>query len=409
MVENQSNITSGAAEKSQDIVQQARQHILKLFNQKHDSRLVYHNYAQTAAILEQVQKLEKAMKVADEVVEIALLAACFQLTGYLENTQRAAALSIEFARQFLQNQQYPAEKLQQVVQTLDTAFRGKATTAAEALLLDATNAVRYAEDFMESNALLRLELELIENRQLDKSDWRQRQLEQLLRVQFFTPYGKLHFAPKVAQHILKLKSQLEKTPSQTTATALSSTPQRPFQQLTTDATSRAAQTFFRTNYRIHINLSAIADNKANIMISVNAVLVSVLITFLSYQNIGQTQPRILLPVLLFIVTGLTSLTFAVLSARPKVTKLNTDQLDLNQIKRNIAFFGNFVTLGLEQYEEALDAILRDDELLYGNMGRDLYYLGKVLEKKYYFLTLSYNTFMIGFFATAIAFLIALFV
>jgi hypothetical protein len=56
----------------------------------------------------------------------------------------------------------------------------------------------------------------------------------------------------------------------------------------------------------------------------------------------------------------------------------------------------------------MDAVLRDGELLYGNMVRDLYFLGKVLDKKYRYLTMSYNIFMIGFIATVITFLIAIF-
>ena len=66
------------------------------------------------------------------------------------------------------------------------------------------------------------------------------------------------------------------------------------------------------------------------------------------------------------------------------------------MEKNIIFFGNFVNLELEEYEEAMDAVLREGELMYGNMVRDLYFLGKVLDKKYRYLTNSYNIFMVGF-------------
>ena len=117
---------------------------------------------------------------------------------------------------------------------------------------------------------------------------------------------------------------------------------------------------------------------------------------------------VLLPVVIFLVTGLASLIFAVLSIRPKVTSLLGDKFDLEKAKRNIIFFGNHVNLSLEQYEEAMDAMFRDSELMYGNMTRDMYYLGKVLDKKYRFLTISYNIFMVGFVATVLTFLVATF-
>ena len=143
------------------------------------------------------------------------------------------------------------------------------------------------------------------------------------------------------------------------------------------------------------------------MISVNSILISVLISMLTYRNMADTNPRLLLPVVIFLVTGLSSLIFAVLSARPMVTMLNRQPVDLQQAKKNLDFFGNFVTLSPEDYEAAMNEVLRDDALLYGNMVRDMYYLGKVLEKKYRFLTLSYNLFMLGFVATVSTFLWAI--
>ncbi len=87
---------------------------------------------------------------------------------------------------------------------------------------------------------------------------------------------------------------------------------------------------------------------------------------------------------------------------------NNEKTPKEQIQRNIVFFGNFVPLQLEEYETAMDAMFRDSELMYGNMTRDLYYLGKVLEKKYRYLTVSYNIFMVGFIATVGMFLFTFF-
>jgi hypothetical protein len=118
---------------------------------------------------------------------------------------------------------------------------------------------------------------------------------------------------------------------------------------------------------------------------------------------------ILLPVVIFLVTGLASLIFAVLSARPKVTNLNSKTgLSKTEIVRNVVFFGNFVPLSVDDYEEAMDTVFRNSELYIGNLTRDLYFLGKVLDKKYRFLTASYNIFMVGFVATVITFLWVLF-
>ncbi|MCB9331840.1 MAG: hypothetical protein H6574_12220 [Lewinellaceae bacterium] len=54
------------------------------------------------------------------------------------------------------------------------------------------------------------------------------------------------------------------------------------------------------------------------------------------------------------------------------------------------FFGSFIHLSLDQYEAAVDEMLRDGRLLFGNMARDLYFLGHVLDKKYKLLAYSYT-------------------
>jgi hypothetical protein len=88
--------------------------------------------------------------------------------------------------------------------------------------------------------------------------------------------------------------------------------------------------------------------------------------------------------------------------------LNENVTSKEERRKNMVFFGNFVTMDLEEYEESMDALFRDSELLYGNLTRDLYFLGKVLDKKYRYLKVSYNIFMIGFVATVVTFLIMLF-
>ena len=242
------------------------------------------------------------------------------------------------------------------------------------LFLDALHAQHYGKSFFEQTPLLKLERELLPREIFSQFDWTQLQLQQLLKVGYHHPYAKEHFEPILAQHILEQKSLMEKKRrDQSLDPAIS--PLRTFQQIERKLPTSGIQTFFRSNYRNHINLSAIADNKANIMISVNAIVISVLISVVGFQNFTETKPILLMPVVLFLITGLSSLIFAVLSARPKVTSVNAELQDPMERRRNIVFFGNFVSLPIEEYEEAMDAMFRDGELLYGNLTRDLYFLG----------------------------------
>ena len=388
------------------ILNSSKDYVINLFNQVHDARLVYHNFQRTSEIVKMVENIGEAENFSADTIEIATIAAWFQDVGLLFDYENHEQKSANISKEFLEVQQYDKTKITQVLDciasTKDDAVPGNREAQ---LLVDGIHAFEATSNFFYTRPLLRVEWELMANRQLDDVEWNQLQLQYLLGAKFYTAYGKNNFSPEVAQNILTQKQKTAKSQKSMISKQIMEGDVRKFQHLERKAPERLTQTFFRVNYRNHINLSAIADNKANIMISVNAILISVMISYLSSQNIAQTNPMVLLPVVIFIVTGLASLIFAVLSIRPKITSLNPSDTSVEEAKKNIIYFGNFVTLSIDQFEEAMDAMFRDSELMYGNMTRDLYYLGQVLDKKYRYLTMAYNIFMVGFVATVITFLV----
>ncbi len=412
MQSSSANPSQQSSEKPTNLfIQMALQFIYRYYDRYHQTGAVYHGFFRVTELGKKVKTLALENKLKDETLEIAAIALFFLDTAQLQQTTIFPKDSIELAKAFLQEKQYPTQKLNRVVTTIQTlASRKSPNEVEEKLALDTLHAFDFGEQFTQLTPLKRAEQEFLHQMQYTNLEWFQEQLQQLLHTKFYTVAAKTKYEPILGQNILYLKQKIEK------ASKDSPTPQsldltgntKPFYQIENKVPNRAIQTFFRANYRNHINLSAIADNKANIMISVNAILISVLITILTYQNITTTNPKILLPVVIFLVTGLTSLIFAVLSIRPKVTTLNNENTPIENVKHNIVFFGNFVHLKLNQFEEAMDEMFQNGELLYGNMTRDLYYLGKVLDKKYRYLTISYNIFMVGFVATVISFLITIF-
>ena len=405
-----SETNSAASPAVSPLIERARHYTWQLFEQYRVPRLVFHSFHFARDLVDTAQGLCEAMEVTAPTRELVQTAAWLLPTGYLVNYPDPVEASGHNARDFIREQQltnYPVEVLLLLITRV--MKRQPPQNQAEQILSDAYHIVTYIDDYDSRHALMRLEQELMLNRRHDRLEWCQLELRELLGVKLYTPHAREHYEGRLAEHILGRKQRIDKLSRRQSLDILAEEgANKPFRHLEQGDTARAIQTFFRANYRNHINLSAIADNKANIMISVNSILISVLITFLSYRNIGENNPAILLPVVIFIVAGAASLIFAVLSARPKVTMLNQKGQSPQELQRNIVFFGNFVHLDLDQYEAAMDAMFRSDELIYGNLTRDLYHLGKVLDKKYRYLSVSYTIFMIGFVTTVLTFLIILF-
>ena len=156
-------------------------------------------------------------------------------------------------------------------------------------------------------------------------------------------------------------------------------------------TSRGIETMFRTSYRTHVDLSSLADNKANIMIGINGIIMSILIASISPKI--DANLWLIVPTTILLLGCLISLVFAILAARPRVTERRYSLEDIQEDKANILFFGNFVHLTADEYLEGMKGLMQDTDRLYANMIRDIHGLGVVLRRKFELLRTSYTVFM----------------
>jgi hypothetical protein len=156
-------------------------------------------------------------------------------------------------------------------------------------------------------------------------------------------------------------------------------------------TNRGIETMFRTSYRTHVDLSALADNKANIMIGINGIIMSVLIASISPKI--DANLWLIVPTTILLIGLLISLIFAILAARPRVTEKQYTLEDIQEDRANILFFGNFVHLSSDEYVEGMKTLMQDTDRLYTNMIRDIHGLGTVLRRKFELLRTSYTVFM----------------
>jgi hypothetical protein len=156
-------------------------------------------------------------------------------------------------------------------------------------------------------------------------------------------------------------------------------------------TKRGIETLFRSNYRVNMDLSALADAKANIMISINGLIVSILIASIAPGI--EKNPWLYLPTSLFLVGCLGSLVFAVLAARPRVQSAVVTKESALRNRTNILFFGNFHRMSQDDYVDAMKQVVQDPTQIYEMMMKDVYGIGSVLQKKYKLLRTSYTIFI----------------
>ena len=171
---------------------------------------------------------------------------------------------------------------------------------------------------------------------------------------------------------------------------------------------RGIETMFRVTLRNHITLSDIADTKANILLSVNAIIISVALSSLLPKLDNPSNSHLVFPTLLFLLFTVISMVLSVLATRPNVTRGKFTKEDVKDKKVNLLFFGNFHKMSLTEFEWAMGEMMKDKDYLYGSMTKDLYFLGLVLNRKYSLLRTTYTVFIIGIVISVIAFGISFF-
>ena len=158
-------------------------------------------------------------------------------------------------------------------------------------------------------------------------------------------------------------------------------------------TNRGVETLFRSAYRVQMDLTGLADNKANMMISINGLIISIIIAAVAPKL--DANPWLLIPTTVFLLGTLVSIVYAIMAARPRVSSVPITLEDLEHSNGNILFFGDFANLTQDDFTAGMIDLIQDKSVVYETMIRNLYGLGSVLKKKFALLKVAYTAFMIA--------------
>ena len=171
--------------------------------------------------------------------------------------------------------------------------------------------------------------------------------------------------------------------------------------------SRSVETMFRSTLGNLIQLSKMADEKAGLLMSVNAIILSIMTSFF-VREMGAI-PYLMIPICLLVVVCLFTITFALLATRPALKPHGSKPTDEEILKIDLLFFSEFTTLSLDEYQTAMKDMMKNDKILQKSIINNIYAQGKAMQRKYSLIKIAYTIFMIGFPAAIIGFLVTLWI
>lgn len=385
------------------LLEKTEHFVSELFEKELPNTCIYHNFDHTKRVFKSTKEIIDSINISEEDKEVLLLTALLHDTGYSKSSKNHEERSVDIAKDFLFKQDVPAPIIDKVSEKiLATKMEHEPIDLLEEIIRDA-DASHFAKDYYgETSELLRQEFKLNNVENLSSNQWLKANIDLFQhKHSYYTDYAKEHWGPKKEENLVKMLEEQTRIKK-----AKKKEKEKLKKLLKEESPEKGIQTLFRVTLRNHLKLSDIADTKANILLSVNAIIISLALSNLIPKLDNPSNHYLIFPSIVFIIFCIASIVLSVLATRPNVTSGEFTKKEIEEKKVNLLFFGNFHKMPLDQYKSAMADLMNDKEYIYDTMIKDLYFLGKVLHKKYKILRITYTVFMIGIITSAICFMVA---
>lgn len=383
------------------IIEKTQHFVEELLSNKLDTNYLYHNLRHTQRVVKSTKELLDSCDLSETEKEVLIIASWLHDTGYTLGKDNHEENSCKIARDFLNTQNYNPELLEKVSQCIMATQRFAIPETLQEKILRDADASHFAQSsYLETSEFLREELRLLNIATYTYREWLNLNIKMFRNEhRYYTDYAIENWQPKKDKNLKKLIKEKKQDKAIAKKEALKAS-------YKSESPDRGIQTLYRVTLKNHITLSNIADTKANILLSVNAIIISLALSNLIPKLDNPSNSYLIYPTIIFVIFSVISMVLAVLATRPNVTSGEFTEDDVKQKKVNLLFFGNFHKMKLEQYEWAINELVKDKDYIYSSLTKDLYFLGLVLNKKYKILRWTYTIFMIGMVVSVIAFAIS---
>ncbi|RMG78568.1 MAG: hypothetical protein D6714_17780 [Bacteroidetes bacterium] len=164
----------------------------------------------------------------------------------------------------------------------------------------------------------------------------------------------------------------------------------------------------RTTQRNNIELTHIADNKANVLMSISALMITFLLP-LVLSNMSSIMSHFLyIPLAILTLTCFTTICIAAIVLKPSRLE-NFHDPHTGDHNASPFFFGNYYKMTPAQFYDYIEAQLSEKETIRLHLVQDMYFIGRRLAFKMTWIRRAFNIFILGIFLSLTATVVVLLV
>lgn len=391
-----------------ELISKSRAFATQIFKDKTFEQRSFHNIHHTEDVVNAAEEIALHSDLTEDETESVIVAAWLHDIGYVEGWEDHEKKAAAKAKELLSTWGATQKKIAEVTEAImATKMPQQPRTIVSKVLCDADLYHLSTETCRDKSELLRKEWAAVGDKKLTDEEWMKTNIEFMEKHEYHTPYGQSVLQKGKKKNIKKIRKKLKPDFDEQKVYDLEEEVVKlrsKLEKVKTLKPDRGIETMFRTTSQNHLMLSQMADNKSNILITINSIILSVVVSVL-VRKLEENQ-NLIVPTIMLIVVCLSTTVFAILATRPNLSSGRFTRDDVKGKRTNLLFFGNFHGMSIDDYEWSMKEMMKDGDYLYGSLIKDIYYLGKVLGKKYKFLRIAYNIFMFGFVMSIISFIIA---
>jgi len=400
------------------LLKKVKVYVHDFFRQHINEAYVYHDVRHTRDVVEAVQKITGFYKLTDADHFIIVAAAWFHDLGYFIDHAHHEEKGADLAAKFLADEHVSEEIIQKIRSCImATKLPQQPHDLAEEIICDADLFHFGTDNFSKRTKLLLTEYNNLHDKPISKTEWRDKNIAVMEVHHYFTDYGLLYLTRTKEKNIHRLKQKVYKDEKITDIDMEHKHKSNHHDHVKDEKIEikdekieikerpeRGAETMFRIASNNHSRMSHLADNKAHILITVNSIILSAIISLVLRRL--SNNGYLIIPSFILLVVSVTTMVFAILATRPTIPQGVFTPEEIAEKKVNLLFFGNFFKMSLDLYRSAMLGVIHDRDFLYDNLIRDVYSQGIVLGRKYQLLRIAYNVFMYGLIVAVAAFIIS---
>ena len=174
----------------------------KLLKTALPSHLLFHNYQHTWEVVQAAHEIGKNSGLEEDKLEILMIAAWFHDIGHTVQYKGHEEASKKIAKEYLQKINYPASKIQQVLDCIDaTQMPQNPRDIMEKVMCDADLYHFTLPTYSDKKELLRKEWELVFNKIYSDKAWNEMNLDFLKMHRYCSSYGETVLSSRKAKNI----------------------------------------------------------------------------------------------------------------------------------------------------------------------------------------------------------------